>query len=136
MIIKEYRSIYIDKAEEVCNYVKKKIDNNWIDTGEIYVGDMVDYDEPIIIIPTFIEVADSNSRYADTDEVVINQIEFVLTADVESDKYSIVCVPDDWFGWNIDIAANTSLDTAIHKLNTFLSNLVDNLENYDLYIVD
>lgn len=138
MIIKEYKSIYEDKAEEICNYVKSKInDDGWIDTDEIYVADTVDDEVPLIIIPTFIDVMDLDSTYADTGENVINKAEFILILDdTETSKCSIVCEPDDWYGWSIDIVRHTDLDTAIKELNEFLSNPISNFENNGLQVIE
>lgn len=138
MIIKEYKSIYEYKAEEICNYVKSKInDDGWIDTDEIYVADAVDDEVPLIIIPTFIDVMDLDSTYADTGENVINKAEFILILDdTETSKCSIVCEPDDWYGWSIDIARHTDLDTAIKELNEFLSNPISNFENNGLQVIE
>ena len=86
MIIRENKPIYADKAEEICNYVKNKIsDDGWIDTGEIYVADMLDDDEPLIIIPTFITVKDLAPYDDKYDDDYVDRVEFILTANIDTD---------------------------------------------------
>lgn len=138
MIIKEYKPLYADKAEKVCNYLKNKInDNGWIDVGEIYVADMVGDDEPIIIIPTYIEFVDTNYKYDDNDETYIDQLELILTVDIKSEAYNVECISINT-GRHImdDIAYHTDLDTAIRNLNKFISNPVANCKKYGLQVIE
>lgn len=135
MVIKENKPIYADRAEEICNYVKDKIsDDGWIDIGEIYVADMLNDDEPLIIIPTYITVKDL-APYDDKYDDYADQVEFILFANIDTDDYTLICKPYE-YNWDFDIARRTDLDTAINKLNKFLSDPVANFKLYDLQVVE
>ena len=130
--LKEVKSKYANKADEICDYAKKNIKNkDYIDVNEIYVADMVDEDEPMIIIPFLGSLRDLEKvNFDDT----IDDCEFILMYFADEDTYSLICKSFDG-DFDFDIKRQSSLEDCIAKLNKFMENPEENFKIYDLEIV-
>ena len=130
--IKENKSYYADKAEEILTYVKENVkDRIYLDVNEAYIADMVDMDEPIIIIPFNYYIKDLDETNPD---FAIDQCEFILFYNVDLDTYLLIC-KDFGSKWEFDIARQETLETCINKLNKFMQNPEKNFSVYNLEIV-